>query len=151
TEVAPQPEPLARVGLFRYPEPHAAIPVREILMRWSVVRLIWFREVRDLLRDRRTLFMMVGLPVLLYPAFGLIGFLFALSMLDQVAVVGVYGQENLPAATAQPTTTGPLPAQVAGWLAALPTPEAGPGSAAALAAVAGAVRVRQEHTDFPPL
>ena len=44
-------------------------------MRWPVVRLIWFREVRDLLRDRRTLFMMIGLPVLLYPAFGLIGFL----------------------------------------------------------------------------
>jgi sodium transport system permease protein len=120
-------------------------------MRWPVVRLIWVREVRDLLRDRRTLFMMVGLPVLLYPAFGLIGFLFALSMLDQVTVVGIHGQEHLPAAPASPTAIGPLPAQAAAWLAALSPPEAGPGSAAVVAAVGGSVVARQPLIEFPPL
>src|SRR3954468_5758992 len=120
-------------------------------MRWPVVRLIWFREVRDLLRDRRTLFMMVGLPVLLYPTFGLIGFLFALSMLDQVTVVGVHGAENLPTAPASPTAIGPLPVHAAAWLAALTPPEAGPGAAAAVAAVAGWVVARQPLTGFPPL
>src|SRR5438034_624090 len=34
-------------------------------MRWSIIRLIWLRELRDQLRDRRTLFVMVVLPLLL--------------------------------------------------------------------------------------
>ena len=36
-------------------------------MNWHRVRLIFQREVRDQLRDRRTLFMVVVLPLLLYP------------------------------------------------------------------------------------
>ncbi len=32
-------------------------------MSWQNVRLIWFREVRDQLRDRRTIFMIAVLPV----------------------------------------------------------------------------------------
>ncbi|HLA83365.1 MAG TPA: ABC transporter permease subunit/CPBP intramembrane protease [Thermoguttaceae bacterium] len=36
-------------------------------MKWSNVRLILSREIRDQLRDRRTLFMIVVLPLLLYP------------------------------------------------------------------------------------
>ena len=40
-------------------------------MNWSNVRLIFFREVRDQLRDRRTLFMIAVLPILLYPLIGL--------------------------------------------------------------------------------
>src|SRR5262245_6895962 len=36
-------------------------------MRWSIIRLIWFRELRDQLRDRRTVFMIVLLPIVLYP------------------------------------------------------------------------------------
>jgi sodium transport system permease protein len=71
-------------------------------MRRSIVRLIALRELRDLLRDRRTLFIILGLPVLLYPAFGLAGLLFAFSMLDQKTIVGVSGLENLPAATFHP-------------------------------------------------
>ena len=39
-------------------------------MRWSIIRLIWMRDLRDQLRDRRTLFMMIGLPLLLYPVLG---------------------------------------------------------------------------------
>ena len=40
-------------------------------MRWSIVRVIWMRELRDQLRDRRTIFMIAVLPVLLYPLAGL--------------------------------------------------------------------------------
>ena len=36
-------------------------------MNWSNVILILKREIRDQLRDRRTLFMIFVLPVLLYP------------------------------------------------------------------------------------
>ena len=35
------------------------------------VRLILFREIRDQLRDRRTLFMIFVLPLLLYPLLGM--------------------------------------------------------------------------------
>src|SRR5207249_12331230 len=42
--------------------------VAELPMRWSNVALIFRREVRDQLRDRRTLFMIFVLPILLYPA-----------------------------------------------------------------------------------
>ena len=41
-------------------------------MRWSTIRLIATRELRDLLRDRRWLALLLGVPVLLYPAFGLL-------------------------------------------------------------------------------
>jgi len=40
-------------------------------MNWSNVRLIFSREVRDQLRDRRTLFMIAVLPILLYPLLGM--------------------------------------------------------------------------------
>ncbi len=40
-------------------------------MNWSNVRLILAREIRDQLRDRRTLFMIFVLPLLLYPLMGL--------------------------------------------------------------------------------
>ena len=40
-------------------------------MNWSNVKLILFREVRDQLRDRRTLFMIAVLPLLLYPLLGM--------------------------------------------------------------------------------
>ena len=36
-------------------------------MRWWVVRTVLRRELRDVLRDRRTLFAMLVLPVILYP------------------------------------------------------------------------------------
>jgi sodium transport system permease protein len=40
-------------------------------MKWSNVRLILGREIRDQLRDRRTLFMIGVLPLLLYPLLGM--------------------------------------------------------------------------------
>src|SRR4029078_1475909 len=40
-------------------------------MHWRNIRLIYAREIRDQLRDRRTLFMIAVLPLLLYPLLGM--------------------------------------------------------------------------------
>ncbi len=40
-------------------------------MRWSNLFVIFRREVRDQIRDRRTLFMIFVLPILLYPILGI--------------------------------------------------------------------------------
>lgn len=40
-------------------------------LRWPIVWTIFRREVRDQLRDRRTLFMIFVLPILLYPMLGI--------------------------------------------------------------------------------
>ena len=65
-------------------------------MRWSVVRLIAAREIRDQLRDRRTLFLILGLPVLMYPLFVGVGLLFVAALKEKKLVVGVVGAEHLP-------------------------------------------------------
>ena len=65
-------------------------------MRWSVVRLIAAREVRDQLRDRRTLFLILGLPVLMYPLFVGVGVLFVTALKEKKLTVGVVGAEHLP-------------------------------------------------------
>jgi len=64
-------------------------------MRWSIIRLIWLRELRDQLRDRRTVIMMAVLPLLLYPALGFGVLHFALSFATKPGLVGIYGAENL--------------------------------------------------------
>lgn len=72
-------------------------------MNWENVKLIWQREMRDQLRDRRTLFVIGVLPLLIYPMMGI-----AFSRLSQfvrqnaatVAVVGyeqIADMENIPA------------------------------------------------------
>jgi sodium transport system permease protein len=71
-------------------------------MRRSIVRLIAAREIRDLLRDRRTLLIVLVLPALLYPAFVVVGLAFAVSLMDQKTVIGIAGAEHLPAARAHP-------------------------------------------------
>ncbi|HET6574159.1 MAG TPA: ABC transporter permease [Fimbriiglobus sp.] len=65
-------------------------------MRWSVVRLIAGKELRDLVRDRRTLLLILVLPAVLYPLFAATAVLFAVSLLGQPTVVGVAGAEHLP-------------------------------------------------------
>ena len=52
-------------------------------MNWSNVKLILLREVRDQLRDRRTLFMIAVLPLLLYPLLGMSFFQVAQFMREQ--------------------------------------------------------------------
>lgn len=42
-------------------------------MTWRNIRLVFMRELRDQLRDRRTLFTVIVLPLLLYPLLGIAG------------------------------------------------------------------------------
>jgi sodium transport system permease protein len=65
-------------------------------MRWSVVRLIAFREARDQLRDRRTMFLILGLPLLMYPLFVGVGTVFVTMLKEKKLVIGVVGAEFLP-------------------------------------------------------
>jgi sodium transport system permease protein len=58
-------------------------------MRWSIIKIIWLRELRDQLRDRRTLFMVAGLPVLLYPLLGVAVLKFAVGFADRKTTVGI--------------------------------------------------------------
>jgi len=89
-------------------------------MRWSIIRLIWLRELRDQLRDRRTVFVMAVLPLLLYPALGFGVFQFALSYSTKSNVIGIYGSENLSPSTAERPPADEASATVA--LLALPAP-----------------------------
>src|SRR6185312_14684571 len=65
-------------------------------MRWPIVRLIAFREARDQLRDRRTMFLILGLPLLMYPLFIGVGTVFVAMLKDKKLVVGVVRAEQLP-------------------------------------------------------
>ena len=65
-------------------------------MRWPVVRLIAVREARDQLRDRRTMFMILGLPVLMYPLFVGVGAVFLSILKDKKLTIGIVGAEFLP-------------------------------------------------------
>ena len=67
-------------------------------MRWKNIRLIFTREVRDQLRDRRTLFMVAVLPILLYPALGLGMVQMMLLFNVQARTVVVLGADDLPTA-----------------------------------------------------
>src|SRR4051794_454291 len=66
-------------------------------MRWSNVFVIFRREVRDQLRDRRTLFMIFVLPMLLYPLLGIGAVQLASSFEQKPRTVIIVGPENLPA------------------------------------------------------
>src|SRR5207248_1876614 len=78
------------------------IPLTLCGMRRSIVRLIARREIRDLLRDRRTLIIVLILPALLYPAFVIVGLAFAASLIDQKTKIGIVGAENLPSPQTHP-------------------------------------------------
>jgi sodium transport system permease protein len=65
-------------------------------MRWSNVWVIFRREVRDQLRDRRTLFMIAVLPILLYPTLGLGIAQLASAYEQKPRTVVVVGAEHLP-------------------------------------------------------
>lgn len=65
-------------------------------MSWRNVKLIFAREVRDQLRDRRTLFMIAVLPLLLYPAMGIGMMHMTLLFSEQQRTVVILGAEDLP-------------------------------------------------------
>ncbi len=65
-------------------------------MNWSHVKLIFHREVRDQLRDQRTMFTICILPLLLYPLMGMVMMQVAQFHREQHVTVGVVGYENWP-------------------------------------------------------
>ncbi|NOY30282.1 MAG: CPBP family intramembrane metalloprotease [Planctomycetes bacterium] len=64
-------------------------------MNFNNVKLIFVREMRDQLRDRRTLFLIAVLPLLLYPILGMSFFQLAQFMRHSAAKVVVVGAEEL--------------------------------------------------------
>lgn len=65
-------------------------------MNWSNVKLVLHREVRDQLRDRRTLFMIAVLPLLLYPLLGMSMFQVLQFVSEHATRVEVIGADQLP-------------------------------------------------------
>ncbi len=66
-------------------------------VNWTNVRLIFLREIRDQLRDRRTLFMIAVLPLLLYPALGIGMVQLTVLFTEQPRTVVLLGANELPA------------------------------------------------------
>ena len=60
------------------------------------IRIVFFKELRDQIRDRRTLFMLLALPVLLYPALGIGMLQMAVLFNDKPRTVVVLGSNSLP-------------------------------------------------------
>jgi len=65
-------------------------------VRWSNLFVIFRHEVRDQIRDRRTLFMIFVMPILLYPILGTGVSVFASLLEQKPLVVVVVGAEYLP-------------------------------------------------------
>src|SRR5260370_24635674 len=87
-------------------------------MRWATARLICFRELRAPLRDRRTIFMIAVLPMLLYPILGIAIVQFAVGTSENPSTIGIVGEENLPSWT--PRSLGFQPGSAAAWFAVSP-------------------------------
>ena len=64
-------------------------------MQWKNVKLIYLREMRDQLRDRRTLFLIAVLPLLLYPLLGTSFFQLSQFLQFHAAKVLIVGEEQL--------------------------------------------------------
>ncbi len=119
-------------------------------MRWSIVRLIWVRELRDQLRDRRTIFMVAVLPILLYPVAGYGMLQMAGAFLNQQSTVVVQGADNLPSLTAH--STGLMPPPAVAWFICTPVLDGGAlAGAERLAAAASLVHRNESEQDYPPL
>jgi sodium transport system permease protein len=119
-------------------------------MRWTIIRLIFYRELRDQLRDRRTIFMIVVLPILLYPVLGIGVLQFAVGFVDKPIPIGIAGSQYLPSLT--PASGGFSPLPVVARFVATPggfdTPGSGLDRLLGAAALAQAVRC---NYDYPPL
>ena len=64
-------------------------------MSWRIVRLIYAREILDQFRDRRTVFMIAVLPLLLYPLLGMTVFQLSQFMRKHEARVIIVGAAQL--------------------------------------------------------
>jgi sodium transport system permease protein len=67
-------------------------------MKYTNVKLILLREIRDQLRDRRTLFMIFVLPILLYPLLGMSLFQLLQFRTQKPTTVAVLGMDHLQGA-----------------------------------------------------
>ncbi|MEK6262059.1 MAG: ABC transporter permease subunit/CPBP intramembrane protease [Planctomycetota bacterium] len=65
-------------------------------MKWRNILLIFRREVLDQLRDRRTLFMVAVLPLLLYPVMGIGMVQMTVMFSEQPRTVVIIGANDLP-------------------------------------------------------
>jgi sodium transport system permease protein len=65
-------------------------------MFWSNVKLIFLRELRDQLRDRRTLFAVVVLPLLLYPLLGVLIFQVQQFLKEHTSKIRIVATTELP-------------------------------------------------------
>ena len=65
-------------------------------MNWKHVHLIFLREMNDQLRDRRTLFTIAILPMLLYPLLGMLMMQIAQFNREYTVHIRVVGAENWP-------------------------------------------------------
>jgi sodium transport system permease protein len=68
-------------------------------MNWRAILAVLRKELRETLRDRRTLVIMVVVPVLLYPL-----------MLIAFEQIALFGQRSLEATSARVAVVGPVPA-----------------------------------------
>ena len=68
------------------------------MLNWRNVSLILHREVRDQLRDRRTLFTIAVLPLVLYPLLGMSFLQMTQFMREHPTKVRVIGTKSLPLA-----------------------------------------------------
>ncbi|QDT40478.1 ABC-2 family transporter protein [Gimesia alba] len=66
------------------------------MIQWKNIKLILLRELRDQMRDRRTLFMVAILPLLLYPAMGIGMVQMTVLFSEQPRNVVVLGAKDLP-------------------------------------------------------
>ena len=67
-----------------------------MFVQWRNVKLVFLRELRDQLRDRRTLFMVFVLPLLLYPTLGIGMLQLTLLFSEKQRTVVLLGEEFLP-------------------------------------------------------
>jgi sodium transport system permease protein len=119
-------------------------------MRWSIIRLIWLRELRDQLRDRRTMLMVAVLPIVLYPVLGVAVVHFAVGLSERVSVIGIVGSENLP--PLKPTSAGLTPLPALGWLGVAESCPGGPGLPLDPVLAASVLAQAWEGCqDYPPL
>jgi sodium transport system permease protein len=120
-------------------------------MRWSIIRLIWARELRDQLRDRRTLFMIVVLPMLMYPVLGIVVVKFASGFNAAPSTIGIARgspAQGFPPQAPRSARLSPVP--IVAWFSLVPRPT----NYGGLAGVAGAAALAQESArrlDYPLL
>ena len=65
-------------------------------MSWTNIKLIYLRELRDQLRDRRTLFTIVILPLLMYPLLAMVWCQMQQFLKERPSKVLIVGEESLP-------------------------------------------------------